>query len=366
MLYPHPGHWPALTVLACGALLAAVSAVALARLRSSPYLAVGWLWFLGMLVPVIGLVQVGEQAMADRYAYLPSIGLFVMATWGVSAILPSTPTSTRALAGLALTTLMLCAVVTRAQVAHWRDSRALWEHALAGDPTNAVALEKLGVLAIDERRFDDALMLLRRSVKLAQERETAQYNLGNLLMRMKRPRQAMGPLREAVRLRPDFGLALGSLGQVHHDLGDMRAAIGFYQLALQHQPNSPISHTNLGAVYQETGDGRKAVSHYREALRLSPGEPYALRQLAGLLASDDPALRDGAEAVRLAVLACEQSRYANPIDLDTLARAQAATGRYDRAAETAERAVAIARRGGAEPLAREIETRLSGYRAQVR
>ena len=366
VMYPHPGQWAALSVVGCLALLAVFSAWILMRARSSPHLAVGWGWFLGMLVPVIGLIQVGEQAMADRYMYLPSIGLFVMATWHLPTLVPATLVAGRALLGLALTALVACSFATAAQVVHWKNSNTLWEHALAVDPMNSVALAQLADLADDERRFADALVLLRRAVEIAPDRAATQYNLGNLLMRMQQWSEAIGPLREALRLRPGFARALESLGTVHSELGETRAAIELFERALQHRPDSTVAHTNLAAALEELGDRSNAVTHYREALRLAPGEPYALRHLAALLASDDPALRDAAEAERLATEACEQSRYRNPIDLDALARAQAAGGHYDRAVETAERALAIARRGRAGRLASEIEMRLTRYRAQLR
>ena len=212
--YAHPASWAPSVILGC-ALLLALLTIATLRLRSTrPWLSVGWLWFLGTLVPVIGVIQVGEQSMADRYMYLPSIGLFVMAAWSI-------PQRARVLALGATAVLVIFGLQTRAQVQYWRDSAALWEHAREVDPRNPVALEMLGLLAQRQDRFPEALDLYRRSIELDPGRQNPQYNLGNLYVWLGRPAEALGPLQESTRLRPDFADAYESLGHAYRDLGEM-------------------------------------------------------------------------------------------------------------------------------------------------
>jgi len=317
--YAHPGAWPIGTLLGCAALLALVTAATLRARSTRPWLAVGWFWFLGMLVPVIGVIQVGEQSMADRYTYLPSIGLFVLAAWGIPALVPEFPGRARALALAALVALAIFGALTRAQVGHWRNSAALWEHALAVDPASSLALEKLGVLAETQDRVAEALALYRRAVEIDPRRQNAQYNLGNLLMRVGRSAEAVGPLREAVRIRPDFARAFESLGHAHRDLGNAQLAREDFQQAVKLDPRSPNAQYNLGIAELQLGRPRDALAPLVEAQRLRP---------------------DFARG------------------FDALAEAHAALGERAASLRAAQRALALARMQGDDELAQQIETRI--------
>ena len=265
--YTHPGAWSTGVLVACALLLAGVTIATLRLLPTRPWFAVGWLWYLGMLVPVIGLVQVGEQAMADRYMYLPSIGLFVMAAWGIPPLVPKFSGRDRVLAVGAIAVLALCGWLTRAQVQHWRNSTALWEHAHAVDPRDSLAMEMLGRLAQSQGRANEAIASLREAVRLEPRFALAweglgyayrdlgderlsleafqksaeldpsvadtQYNLGVALLRSGLPRQALAPFGEALRLRPDFTLSLVGLGDAHAALGDRDSALVAFERALE-------------------------------------------------------------------------------------------------------------------------------------
>jgi len=299
----HPGGWPLATVLGSALLLAAISAFALRALRTRPFLAVGWLWFIGMLVPVIGVVQVGEQAMADRYMYLPSIGLFAMLAWGVDAFVPAFRARTELLAGAAAVALLACAWLTHAQTEVWRNSDSLWRHAHAVDPHDPLPLEVLGVLAEEGGRQAEALGYYQRSLAIDPRRQNAQYNLGNLLRWFGRPNEALGPLREAIRLRPDFARAYESLGHVHRDLGQPAAALDAFQKAVELEPRGANAQYNLGLELLRAGRAREALAPLRTAAELRP--EFALAYVAqadahAALGERAAALAAGEKAVALA------------------------------------------------------------------
>ena len=289
-----------------------------------PYFAVGWLWFLGMLVPVIGVVQVGEQAMADRYMYLPSIGLFVMVAWGVPALLPEFPRRAPVLALAATLVLGVCGWLTRAQAQVWRNSNVLWSHAHEVDPQNPLALEVLGVLAEEQSRQVEALGYYRRAIEIDPRRQNSQYNLGNLLRWFGRPAEALGPLLEAVRLRPDFAVAYESLGHTHRDLGQSAASLQAFQRSVELNPKGANAQYNLGLELLRAGRPREAVAPLHEATRLRPDFTMAF------------------------------------IDLSD---AHAALGDRDGAIESGERALALAREQGEHEFAAQIEAHLSKLRS---
>ena len=256
VFYPLPPAQPAWRVALAAALLAALTALALARLRRSPWLAVGWLWFAGMLVPVIGLLQVGSQARADRYTYLPSIGLFVALVWEVCALVqgPSQrparrPGATRAaLAAAALLAIVPLAVAARAQVATWRDSLTLFQHALAVTERNLMAEMRVGTELARRGDHAGAERHLRAAVRIAPGAPRPQAALGRWLHQRGRPREALPHLRQASRLRPR----------------DSRLQL------------------RLGIVLAELGRTAEARACFRRALELNPGLTGARRRLADL------------------------------------------------------------------------------------
>jgi tetratricopeptide (TPR) repeat protein len=322
--YWHPSSWPASTLVGSVLLLAAVTAATLRVAKTQPFLVVGWLLFLGMLVPVIGVVQVGEQAMADRYMYLPSIGLFVMVAWGVDAFVPEFPARARALALAAGGVLLACGWLTHAQVQVWRNSHVLWQHARAVDPENPLALEVLGVLAEQQGRQLEALGFYRRALEIDPRRQNSQYNLGNLLRWFGRPADALGPLLEAVRLRPDFAMAYEALGHVYRDLGQPQASLQAFQRSVELRPKGANAQYNLGLELLQAGRPREALAPLREAARLRPEFTMAFV---------------------------------------TLAEAHVALGERDAAVAASERALALAREQGEPEFAAQIEAYIAKLRA---
>lgn len=280
VLYPHslrmPPWWQ---VTGSALLLVAASAVAVRQVRSRPYLVVGWLWFLGMLVPVIGLVQVGEQAMADRYTYLPALGLSLLMAWGLSdaahrAQVPRTMSAVVAV--LALGGLL---AATATQVAQWKNSETLFRHTLAVTTGNALILNNLGALLIDEGRKEEAIPNLREALLVWPTYYNAHFNLAAALADTGRVPEAIEEYRETSRLYPDRFEIYTNLGIILARIGRTEEAISQFRIVLRLQPGMPASHFNLGVALTQKGRFDEAILHLREALRLQPGHIEYLRAL---------------------------------------------------------------------------------------
>jgi tetratricopeptide (TPR) repeat protein len=256
VIYPYPHHWPVEFATGAALLLAIWSALFILRWKQNPYLLTGWLWFLGTLVPVIGLVQVGSQSIADRYTYIPSIGLFIIAVWGANDLLGRWPEWKKFLpvaGGVALTG---CLAVTSIQLNYWRDSISLFSHAVEVTADNYTACNFLGRALDDIGQKDEALFCYAESVEIEPRYPQAQFNLGMALWRKNRLDEASEHLAAAARLVPDNAAARYYLART---------------LWLRHKPG-------------------EAVFQYREALRLTPDFPEAIKELDEILAAH-PELR---------------------------------------------------------------------------
>jgi hypothetical protein len=246
VFYPHPESlWPAAATGAAAALLVAATAAALALRRQRPWWLTGWLWFLGTLVPMLGFVQVGWQAMADRYTYVPLTGLLLAISWeaGRAARLPR-----RAAAVAAVSLAVLAALVARSrdQARIWRDTRTLFTHALAVDPGNWLAHE----------------------------------NLGAILVREGQPQAALGHLERALVTRPEHANVWYNLGCAQLALRQFPPATASFERAIRIDPTHPDYHMNLGIALFSTGRLEEAVAAFRAALRLKPDLETARQNLA--------------------------------------------------------------------------------------
>ncbi len=281
IFYPHPGNdLPAWQALGAVGILTAISAVAMMRWRRSPWLAVGWGWFLGTLVPVIGLVQVGAQAMADRYTYLPSIGLFVAIAWEAERLAGAR--GRRVLGGVAVAALLALSALTFRQLGHWSSHERLFRHALEVTPANGVAH---GVLAEDLRRqgrLEEALAEAREAVQLAPGTPRHWNNLGVSLREAGRLPEAREALGEALRLDPSHVSSWANLALVDQDLGDLEGAEGAALRAAQLAPDDGAGWFRLGVLRARLGRLAEAVDAYQEAVRHAPEHFGAWTNLAVL------------------------------------------------------------------------------------
>ena len=248
-IYPYPEHLPIAWAMATGLLLAAVSGWFVVRAKRQPYLIVGWLWYMGTLVPTIGLIQVGSQPMADRYMYIPSIGLFVLVVWGLNALVDARRFKRQVLAGAGTITLTGCLVCTWFQLGYWQDSEKLFRHAIKVTTDNCVAYDALGIFVSDQGRYDEALALLSESLRLMPRYPKGQYDLGTVLMRMGRLEEAVQHLTAAVKNDPAFAHTYINLGKALLEQGKLNEAVVNLSEAVRLTPDDPEAHYNLGTAW---------------------------------------------------------------------------------------------------------------------
>lgn len=283
VFYPSPTHLSAWHALGAALLLLAITGAVTVDRKRRPFLVVGWLWFLGTLVPVIGLVRQGDQAMADRFTYLPAIGLYVMVAWGACSM-PAARRATPALVAGAVTTLAACLAVTTAQIAHWRNSLTLFGHAVAVTRDNHVAHTNLGI-ALDERgRHAEAMEHYARAVAIAPRYAKAHLNYGRALAQTGRGTDAEAEYAEAARLDPGSAPAAYNLGLARAERGALDDAIAEYRRALALDPRHAKAANNLGWALAAKGDHEAAIAAYERALAVDPTMVAAHNNLAVTLA----------------------------------------------------------------------------------
>jgi tetratricopeptide (TPR) repeat protein len=280
VFYPHLGKsLPSWQSVGAGLLLVAVSIVVLRGARRYPYVLVGWLWYLGTLVPVIGLVQVGEQAMADRYTYVPLVGLFIIIAWGVADIVKGWQHRrivTAISAAVVLSSLMMSNWL---QVRHWKDSVALFKHTLKVTSNNYVAHYTLGNALALQGNLLEAIANYNEALRIKPSYAEAHHNLGNALSLQGSVEEAVAHYNEALRIKPNYAEAHRNLGVNLDQQGKHEEAIKHYAEALRVSPNDAQSHNNLGVALAEQGRLAEATVHFSEAVRIKPDFTEAQRNL---------------------------------------------------------------------------------------
>ncbi len=273
---------PAEVALSLG-LLGGISAAAWILRRQRPYLTAGWLWYLIMLVPVSGIVWVGTQAHADRYTYLPQIGLYIMLTWTAAEFVARWPERRRLVAGGAVVVLGALMVKARTQTGYWRDSETLWTHTLACTAENVIGHDHLGNAFIRKGELDEAMVHYRTAVQLDPNYAQAHYNLGGALLKKEQVDAAIAEYETALQLDPAYVDAHNNLGNALLAKGRVNDAIAEYQSALKWKPDIAIGHVNLGNAFARSGRLNEASTEYREALRLDPAIAEAHYNLGKIL-----------------------------------------------------------------------------------
>jgi tetratricopeptide (TPR) repeat protein len=302
VLYPWPDHWAFWQVGGSLAVLLLISLLALALARAVPGLLFGWLMFLGMLVPVIGLVPNGFQSIADHYTYIPSIGLFVAGVWAVTEV--STRWKFRAflLRGAAVLALLICGSLTFRQTGYWRNSLTLWTHCVAVTRDNVLAHINLGFALQRAGQVNEAMDQYREVLRLNPDDASANLNLGVGLAMTGRLPEATNCFARALRSRPDWSGTHQNLGLALFKLGDFSGALTHCVEAVRLDPNAPVSFIALAEDLSAQGKSDEAVRYYLEALRLNPADAGACYHL-GLewlqCGRMDEAIASLREAVRL-------------------------------------------------------------------
>src|SRR5438270_4659566 len=375
VFYPHPNNTLAIweVILAIGLLLA-ITVAAIVFRSERPYLFTGWFWYLGMLVPVIGLVQVGEQGHADRYTYLPHIGLFLLSVW-FAADVAAVQFRSRFAVATAVAISVALAWAAFIQTSYWRNSETLWTHALAVTSDNDCAHNNLGYLCVDRGELDKAISHFETALRIRSSKLDTHYDVGSAFVQMNLADalarkgqfdEAMVHYDEAIKLQPNYADAYYNRGNVLFAKGRIDEAIADWEKTLQIQPNDADAHTGLGNALVRQGSLREAIAHYEKALALAPQDPHSRNNMAWVLAtSSDASIRDGARAVSLAREAVGLSGGKDPNFLRTLAAAYAENKRFSEAIVTARRGYEIARVQNDSDLAQRLARDAALYRTRT-
>jgi tetratricopeptide (TPR) repeat protein len=302
VFYPHPGQWPLGKVALAGGLILGLSVLVWAQRRRYPWLLMGWLCFVGTLVPVIGLVQVGGQAMADRYTYAPAIGVIVAMIWGLHWLAKGGRYQQIAWSVAASAAIVVCLVLTRQQIGYWKHSEALFRHALEVTENNYLAHKALGDALDEKGHWDEAISHYQEALRLNPFYTLAHNNLGNTLARKGQIVEAISQYQEALRLKPDYVDAHYTLGNTLLEEGQIDEAIRQYQQVIRLKPDYVEAHNNLGAALDQKGQIDEAIRQYREVIRLKPDDAGPHKNLGAALerkGQTDEAIRQYQEALRL-------------------------------------------------------------------
>ena len=331
VFYPHPENRlaPWQISLALAVFIGVTMAAVILR-KKAPYLITGWFWYLGMLVPVIGLVQVGWQGHADRYTYLPQIGLYIAGTWAVADLTASWRRRHIFLGAAALLVIGALSCCAWIQTSYWRDSETLFTHALAVTRHNDVAENNLGIIFLQKGQLDDAISRLQAAIDLRPENGPAHNNLAKALLQKGRIAEAM----------------------VH------------YRKFLEIEPKNVEARNILGTALIQQGRIREAIEQWQDALAIEPENGNAASNLAWVFATcPDDSIRDGRRAVELAEKALRLSGGKIPMVFRVLAAAYAENGRFSQAIETAQRGADLANNQDNRVLAAELQSNITFYQA---
>ena len=279
VFYPYPSHFPLVQLLSAGSFILGISLVFLVQSRRHPFLFVGWAWFLGTLIPVIGLIQAGGQAMADRYIYIPSVGIFILTVWGTTEIACHWRNRVPLLSAIGLFALALCGWLTQRQLEYWQDSESLFQHALAVGGDNHLVNNDLGVVFLRKGRFDDAADQFQRATRSQPDDSDARNNLGTCFLMEGRIDDAKLQFQNAISINPNDAHAHYNLGFALDRIGAIDDAIKQYRITIRLKPDNGNAHNNLGLDLVSKNDTTEAISEFKEAIRLKPDFTAARKNL---------------------------------------------------------------------------------------
>jgi tetratricopeptide (TPR) repeat protein len=270
VIYPYKAHLPVVLVTVSILLLVIWSVLFLLWRKKFPYLLVGWLWFLGTLMPTIGLVQVGAQSMADRYMYIPSIGLFILIIWSVNDLIRFHPPLRNVCLFMGTVALALCLITTSVQISYWRNTMTLFTHAINVTGDNSVAYYCLGTAYLEAGDRPDALALFKKSVEIEPDYYPAQYDFGRMLLADGDYHGALSHFDSAKNLAGRNAKLESDMGQLLLGSGRNTESLAYLRTAAQLEPDSPENHYYLGLALQNIAHDNEAILEYSNALRLQP------------------------------------------------------------------------------------------------
>ncbi|MBT6346177.1 MAG: tetratricopeptide repeat protein [Nitrospina sp.] len=339
VFYPHPGDsLPAWKIGLSGLALLGITLWAMKTLRHAPYLAVGWFWYLGTLVPVIGIVQVGDQAMADRYMYIPAIGIFIAVTWGLPALLENI--KQKYLPTLAGAVLVLLTALTWVQAGIWKNSIVLFEHAIAvvenKTPSFIIVYNNLGHALVKEKRYEEAIVQFQQGLKINPTYAKTYNNLGHAFNELKRYDESIEYFLQAIKIEANYAEAYNNLGNALKQTGRVKESIVYYSEAIRFKGDYAGAYFNLAGALGRQGQSEKAIEQYQKALQIKPDFTRAHNNLASLFGQQGDFTR-----------AIKHYQQAIQIDPDfakahnNLGSTLAQQGRYEEAIVSFERAIEI-------------------------
>jgi tetratricopeptide (TPR) repeat protein len=380
--YPHPNQNVSILYAVISAVFLLVVTILIFRFaKNHRYLLTGWLWYLGTLVPVIGLIQVGAQAIAYRYTYITLTGLFIIIAWGLPDLLAKWRYKKITLTWSALLIISASSICAHFQLRYWQNSLTLFQHDLDVTRDNYVAHFCVAGPLRKQGKLNETIYHCSEAIRIKPKYTKALNCLGIALCEAGRIDEAIPYYKKAIEIDPHFdnaninlALALAAKGDsaaTHISTGYALALRGKLDEATVHltealwlDPNSAQAHYYLGQVLVQRGKIGEAITHFEKALRLKPDWIEPMNNLAWLLAaSKEATICKPDKAIRLARRACELTNYKEPVLLDTLAVAYAAAGDFSKAIETAEKALELCQSSEQETLKKEIESRLALYKA---
>ncbi len=338
VLYPYPKSGPNVAEVVLALLLLPIVSVILFRWRKTyPFALTGWLWFLGMLVPMIGIVQVGSQPMADRYTYLPQIGLYILVTWGAIELFKSWPHKREVLAVAAL--LIVGALITRSylQAGYWRDSETLWRHTVDVTHDNYIAQNNLAGTLLEKGQLNEAITHYREALEIKPDVAEVQSNLGNALVREGNVEEAVVHLQKALQIDPAYAEAYNFFGNALMKKGQAAEAVRYYEKAVKLDTSYADAHNNLAVAFSRSGEFEQAIAHYRKAVAIQPGSAEMQVNLGNALARKGDWA--GAIACYQAALSTERDSGKAAKILNNLGGALERIGKRDEAFEQFNKAV---------------------------
>jgi tetratricopeptide (TPR) repeat protein len=309
VFYPYESYFPLWQLLASCFILTGITIVVIYAIKKLPFLFVGWFWYLGTMIPVIGLVQVGSQAMADRYTYLPSIGIAIMLAWGIPLLFTRADIRKKILFLAAITFLVIMSVLTWKQCGYWKNSIMLFSHALRVTKDNFVAHNCFASAVVEKGRIEEAIEHYNKSIRLKPDYVDAYNNRGIAYTKLGRYQLAIEDYNKAIHLKPDNPDVYYNRGNAYTKLGQYQLAIEDYNKSIRLKPDNPDAYSNRGDIYIKLGQYQMAIEDYNKAINLKPDNPDAYNNRGTIytkLGQYQLAIEDFNNAIRL-----------NPDDADT-------------------------------------------------
>jgi tetratricopeptide (TPR) repeat protein len=362
VLYPLR-EWYIGQVIISGFLLLALTILAVWTRKKWPYFFLGWFWYLGTMVPIIGLVQVGVQQMADRYTYIPFIGLFIIVAWGVTDI-SANWTWRKNIQGLFVGVVCIFFIIVAwFQTGMWKNGITLFSHTVKITHNNSIAYCGLGQALDRHGKYDEAVRYYLKALHINPNYADAHYELGVTLEKQGHSTESLKHYSKALRIKPNYAKVHNNIGAILSKQGKTKEAIDHYQKAIQIRPDYAIAYYNLGKICAKHGRVMEAITNYQKALQSNFNMTQALYQLSWILAtSEEEKYRNGEEAIKLAERLCKVTQYRQPLSLDALAAAYAETKKFDMAILTAQKGFELAEQQGAKELASGLKRRLALYK----